>query len=84
MFAHQDPDQLALPIHGKKSKLNRDHFEILAIKCGIKVTAIEEYVDEIEANIDSFYDTFCMFGAPEDFVMQLKSYCTSRIENLRN
>jgi len=83
MFASKDPNQLGLTIEGKCNNLAREHFERLAIKCGLKITLVNEYIDEIESNLDCFYEPFNLFGVPEEFVSKLINYCNDQLLLLR-
>ncbi len=83
MFARKDPNQLGLTVNGKASRLTIDDFDKLAIKMGLSIALIDEYVGQIESNFDTFLTTFANFGVPETFTADLIAYSETQFEALR-
>ncbi len=83
MFAKKDPNQLGLTVDGRANRLTIDNFDRMAIRMGLSIALIDDYVEEIAVNLDSFYTTFVLFGVPDDFVEELRQYCDAGLATLR-
>lgn len=83
MFAKKDPNQLGLTVDGKANRLTIDNFDRMAIRMGLSIALIDDYVEEIAVNLNSFYTTFLLFGVPDDFVEELRQYCDAGLATLR-
>ena len=84
LFASLDEDQLALTVDGKKRKLQKKHFQALAIKFGISIHELSVFVAEFEANLDFYYEAFGLFGVPSDFLTAHKIYIEQQLGILKS
>lgn len=83
MFSEKDVDQLALTIEGRRNNIERKNFQALAIKLGLSRAILDDFTDEVEANLETFYEPFAIFGAVTSLENRLRTYCESQIVTLR-
>lgn len=83
LFARQDKDQLALTLNGKKRSIAKTDFQSLAVKLGIKVQTIDDFVSEFEANLPDYFETFRMFGVEEELLVIHERYIEEQLALLR-
>jgi serine/threonine-protein kinase HipA len=83
LFARQDKDQLALTLNGKKRSIAKTDFQSLAVKLGIKVQTIDDFVSEFEANLPDYFETFRMFGVEEELLVIHEKYIEEQMALLR-